>query len=109
MLERWHYIHEFFNGFGFKHEDKYVWCSDVFELLGEDKAKWDTDDDLDKLYEELRGPLAIRAEKISKWYKEHPFKIPEKLYIPNVKKEYPKLLISDVVQVQPMVDQTYKI
>ena len=89
--ERWHYIHDFFNSFGFQNQEdktKFIWLHDVHTLLNYRSFKPD-DDTLDEIYEELKEPLAKRNEAIKKWQDEHPFKIPDKMTIPRVHTPWP--------------------
>jgi len=88
----WHYIHDFFNGFGYCKNEQHVWLNDL-HFLGLTSVRAE---ELDDIYLKLQPFIEERLGKIQKWHEEHPFKIPTTFRVPNIKKQYPQLLAEDL-------------
>lgn len=84
----WHYIHDFFHGFGYCKNEQYVWFRDLY-LIELTNIKVE---DLDEIYIKLQPFLEERLERMRKYQEEHPFKIPTTFRIPNIKRQYPSIL-----------------
>lgn len=82
--KRWHWIHDFFKGFGWidsENSSRCISCRQLNFHLPDVHLKDPTDEELDAVYERLE-PLLVA------WAGEHPplpYKIPDKIYVPRFK------------------------
>lgn len=86
MNTEWRRIHDFFYGYGYINGDKRMFERDVKRLLKH--SLFEEEVSLDEVYEKLQPLLIVDCEERKKNYR--PFKL-EKLSIPLVNREYPKL------------------
>jgi hypothetical protein len=75
---RWHAIHSFVDGFGWRHDDgRTIWTREAAQLPGpsalNSRAAAATDDEwLDEIYRALRPWQHARDEEATAWHKAHP-------------------------------------
>lgn len=96
----WHYVHSFFDGFGYCKNEQHVWFRDLY-LIGLTSVNVE---ELDEIYAKLQPFIEERLAKMRKYHEEHPFKIPTTFRIPNIKKHIPMLLAEDLCKNSLMGD-----
>lgn len=114
MKHEWHTIHDFFKGWGVrehipdnfvvtedhsealipwkvghhKQEERVIWYGDARKHLGIDVFAADLD--LEKIYEDLKAPLAKELEERRAHFKSHPIKF-ERITVPKFTKDVTEL------------------